>query len=60
MKISAQPGKRQDRSARLLFDRQLAADDVTSEPTGGVVLSVIGIDIYTPKATQRYSIELSE
>jgi hypothetical protein len=59
MKISVQPGKRQNRPLRMLFDGQLALGEVTSEPAGGVVLSVIGTDIYTPKASQRYSIELS-
>jgi hypothetical protein len=59
MKISVQPGKRQNRTPRLLFAGQLAPGEVTFEPAGGVVLSVIGIDIYTPKASQRYSIELS-
>lgn len=59
MKISVQPGKRQNGTPRLLFDGQLDLGEVISEPAGGVVLSVVGIDIYTPKASQRYSIELS-
>ena len=59
MKISAQPGKRQNGTPRLLFDGELDIGEVRSEPAGGVVLSVLGIDIYTPKASQRYSIELS-
>ena len=59
MKISVQPGKRQNGTPRLLFDGQLDPGEVISEPAGGVVLSVVGIDIYTPKASQRYSIELS-
>ena len=59
MKISVQPGKRQNGTPRLLFDGQLAVGEVIPEPAGGVVLSVMGIDIYTPKASQRYSIELS-
>jgi hypothetical protein len=59
MKISVQPGKRQNRPLRMLFDGQLTPGEVAAEPAGGVVLSVIGVDIYTPKASQRYSIELS-
>jgi hypothetical protein len=59
MKISVQPGKRQNGTPRVLFDGQLALGAVISEPAGGVVLSVIGTDIYTPKASQRYTIELS-
>jgi hypothetical protein len=59
MKISVQPGKRQNGTPRLLFDGELDIGEVRSEPAGGVVLSVLGSDIYTPKASQRYSIELS-
>jgi hypothetical protein len=59
MKISVRPGKRLNGTPKLLFDGQLDVGEVIAEPTGGVVLSVVGTDIYTPKASQRYSIELS-
>jgi hypothetical protein len=58
MKISVQPGKRQNGTPRLIFDGELALSEITTGPLGGVVLSVLCTDIYTPRASQRYSIAL--
>jgi hypothetical protein len=59
MKISVQPGKRRNGSPRSVFDSQLAADEIASDQAGGVAISILCQDIYTPNASQRYLIQLS-
>ena len=59
MKISVQPGKRRSSSPRSVFDSQLAADEIASDQAGGVAISILCQDIYTPNASQRYLIQLS-
>ena len=59
MKISVQPGKRRSSSPRSVFDSQLRADEIGSDQAGGVAISILCQDIYTPNASQRYLIQLS-
>jgi hypothetical protein len=59
MKISVQPGKRRSSSPRSVFDSQLGAHEIASDQAGGVAISILCQDIYTPNASQRYLIQLS-
>lgn len=54
MKVFVQPGKRQ-RPPRLIFDGVIDDGDIVMED-GELRLSITAEDIYTKKATQRYTI----
>jgi hypothetical protein len=56
MKVFVQPGKRQ-RPPRLIFDGVIDDGDIVMED-GELRLSITAEDIYTKKATQRYTITL--
>lgn len=58
MKLSVRPGKREG-LPKLLFDRLIEREDLQAAPEDGVILTIVAKDIYTEKATQRFSIVLS-
>ncbi len=56
MKISVRPAKR-DGEPKMLFERTLAADDVSAAGEE-VVLTLVVRDIYSKGSSQRYTITL--
>ncbi|WP_163264441.1 hypothetical protein [Chelativorans alearense] len=59
MKMTVQPGKRPG-LPKALFNRDLRTSDIEVDETGVVTLTFVGDDIYTPRATQRFSITLGQ
>ncbi|MFC6488482.1 hypothetical protein [Nitratireductor sp. GCM10026969] len=55
MKLSVRPGKREG-EPKLLFDHLLEMENLVESPEGGVVVTVVAKDIYTAKASQRFSL----
>ncbi|WP_274423693.1 hypothetical protein [Chelativorans sp. YIM 93263] len=58
MRLLARPGKRVG-DPKILYSQPLTVENIEVRTTGEVVLTVLAADIYTPKATQRFSITFS-
>ncbi|MCT7377137.1 hypothetical protein [Chelativorans salis] len=59
MKMTVQPGKRPG-LPKALFAGELQLSDIEVNEADAVTVTFIGDDIYTPRATQRFSITFSK
>lgn len=59
MKMSVRPGKR-DGDAKLLYNEAISAKHIDVDGTGKIALTITASDVYTAKATQRYTLVFSQ